>query len=222
VKPFFLLRLVVDFTTMGLLVGALAYFAFDNATHEVIGTAMFSLLVGHNIFNRRWYRSVPKKGGPRAAVTKVVNMSLLGAMLSLLVTSVIISQSVFSFLPLTSTFTVRQVHTMVAYLVLLVAAVHLGLHWTMIMGVVRTLLRTNAGGRIRSIGLRAIAALGAAYGLLSLFEANVGQKLLMQSNFGLGGFAIEPVAFALQHGAIVWLGACIGHYTLALVRRMAP
>ena len=56
-------------------------------------------------------------------------------MLALVVTSVIISQAVFSFLPLTSTPTSRQIHTLVAYLALLAVGAHLGLHGPMIMGV---------------------------------------------------------------------------------------
>ena len=88
---------------------------------------MFLLLVAHNIFNRRWYGTITKgRHEPRGIVTKAINLSLLASMLTLLVTSVIISQTVFSFLPLNTTFTARQIHAMVAYLVLLIAAVHLG------------------------------------------------------------------------------------------------
>ena len=47
----------------------------------------------------------------RSTISKVVNLSLLAAMLSLLITSVIISQTVFSFLPFATSFTARQVHT---------------------------------------------------------------------------------------------------------------
>lgn len=45
-----------------------------------------------------------------------MNLSLLVSMLALLVTSVIISEAVFSVLPITSSFSARQVHTMVSYI----------------------------------------------------------------------------------------------------------
>lgn len=50
-KPLFIVRLALDFLAVGLLLAALAYFLFDNATHAVIGTAMFSWPIGHNIWS---------------------------------------------------------------------------------------------------------------------------------------------------------------------------
>ena len=137
-KPLFVIRLALDLLAVSLLLAAMTYYAFDNATHEIIGTAMFLLLASHNIFNRRWYGTINKGSREaRGLITKTINLSLVMTMLTLLVTSILISQNVFGFLSVTSTVTARQVHTLVAYLALLIAATHLGLHWTMIMGVAR-------------------------------------------------------------------------------------
>ena len=134
-RPLFLFRLFLDFLAVGLLLAALAYDWLGNAAHEVIGTVLFLLLIAHGIFNRRWYGTIAKGWRePRRAVAKTITLSLLMTMLALVVTSVIISQAVFSFLPLTSTPTSRQIHTLVAYLVLLAVGAHLGLHGPMIMG----------------------------------------------------------------------------------------
>ena len=86
-------------------------------------------------------------------------------MLALVVTSVIISQAVFSFLPLTSTPTSRQIHTLVAYLVLLGVGTHLGLHWSMIMGLVRRWSGVTGNSKLRTFVLRATAAVIAVYGI---------------------------------------------------------
>ena len=85
----------------------------------------------------------------------MINLSLLATMLSLLVTSVIISQTVFSFLPVATSFTARQAHTLVAYGALLIVALHLGLQWSMIMGLVRGRLGIEANNRLRAWVLRA-------------------------------------------------------------------
>jgi hypothetical protein len=138
VRPLFLFRLFLDFMAACLLLAALAYDWLGNTAHEVIGTVMFLLLIAHGIFNRRWYGTIAKGWRePRRAVAKTITLSLLMTMLVLVVTSVIISQAVFSFLPLTSTPASRQIHTSVAYLVLLSVGTHLGLHWSKIMGIVR-------------------------------------------------------------------------------------
>lgn len=72
-KPLFLIRLGLDFTAAGLLLAALAYGWMGNLIHEVIGTAMFALLIGHNLFNRRWYGAVAKgRPEPRQLMIKGV------------------------------------------------------------------------------------------------------------------------------------------------------
>ena len=65
-KPLFLFRLALDFLAVSLLLAAYAYNGLGNAAHEVIGTAMFALLITHNIFNRRWYGTIVKRVGKRA------------------------------------------------------------------------------------------------------------------------------------------------------------
>ena len=218
--PLFLLRLLLDLLAACLLLAAMAYNWSGNALHEIMGTVMFALLVSHNVFNRRWYGTLAKGGAEtRAVFIKAISLSLLLSMLALLTTSVIISQTVFSALPFTSTVLARQIHTMVAYLALLVAAGHLGLKWRMIMGVARRQLGMTSNKKARSVAIRALAALGAAYGVHSLFEADVGRKLLMQASFDLGNLQTPTLLLLVHHLAIVWLAACVGHYGLTMNQR---
>lgn len=220
-KPLFLIRLALDFVAAGLLLAALAYNLMGNMVHEIIGSAMFALLIGHNLFNRRWYGTVLKgRAEARTLITKGINLSLLVSMLTLLITSVIISQAVFSFLPLSSTVSARQLHTMVGYLALLIVAVHLGLHWTIIIGVVRRLLNVTEESRARTVVLRIVAAGIAAFGIQSLIVVNVSSKLLMQFSMEFWDFQSAAVAFFLHHAAIIGLGVVIGHYAMQQLRRM--
>ena len=90
----FLLRLAFDLTAASLLLLGLAYWWLGNVVHELAGTAMFLLLIVHNVFNRRWYGAVPRtRREPRALFNVGVTFLLLIAMLALLVTSVLISNA---------------------------------------------------------------------------------------------------------------------------------
>ena len=219
-KPIFLFRLLLDFMAVSLLLAAMAYYAFDNATHEVAGTAMFLLLIVHNIFNRRWYGTITKgRREARSLTTKAINLSLLLAMLILLATSLVISQTVFSFLSLTSTFTIRQIHTLVAYAVVLIVGLHLGLKWTMLMGIARMRMGMSEGSVSRSVGLRTIALVISAAGAYALFDQNVGSKLLMRPSFAFGDLERPMPIFVLQHLGMVGLFASLAHYGLALSQR---
>jgi hypothetical protein len=219
VKPLFLLRLVLDFLAAGLLLAALAYNWMGNLVHEVIGTAVFVLLIGHNLFNRRWYGTILKgRREPRTLIIKGVNLSILVSMLTLLVTSIVISQAVFSFLPLSSSVAARRIHTMVGYLALLIVSVHLGLHWTMIMGVVRRLLNITDENRARTLALRGLSVGFVVCGIWSLLIVNIGSKLTMQFSMEFWDFQSATAAFFLHHAAIIGLGAVVGHYGLLVLQ----
>ena len=217
-RPLFLFRLFLDFLAVGLLLAALAYDWLGNAAHEVIGTVLFLLLIAHGIFNRRWYGTIAKGWRePRRAVAKTVTLSLLMIMLALVVTSVITSQAVFSFLPLTSTPTSRQIHTLVAYLVLLAVGAHLGLHGPMIMGLVRRWCGVTSNSKFRTFVLRAAAAVIAAYGIHSLLVVDVMSKLFMRMTLEFWDFETSTPAFFLHHVAIVGLCALLSYCLVRLL-----
>jgi hypothetical protein len=213
----FSLRLILDLAAVSLLLVALAYGWLGNLAHEIIGTAMFGLLISHNIFNRRWYGTIPRQTrAHRILITQVINLSLLVTMLTLLVTSILISRDVFAFLPLTSTFTARQIHTLGSYLALIIAGAHLGLHWTMLMG----FLRGRMGIRIEQTWLmmtaRGLAAGLAAYGVYSLFALNLGTKLMMQQTMEFWDFEAETLAFFGHLAGVVALCAVVANYVWKL------
>ncbi|RVL95612.1 DUF4405 domain-containing protein [Sinorhizobium meliloti] len=223
--PLFVLRLFLDLISVGLLLSAMAYYAFDNATHEIIGTAMFLLLIAHNIFNRRWYGTIGR-GRPtaRRMITKTINLSLLFTIVLLVATSLMISQTVFNFLPLTGTLTIRQSHILVAYVALLIVGLHLGLHWPMLAGLVRSRYGSSTGTRRWIYIHRSVAMAVAAVGVYALYAQDVGSKLLMQHTFEFSDLQKSVPMFIILHLAIVGLFACLAHYGLILLgnRKAGP
>jgi hypothetical protein len=218
VTRLFLFRLIFDLLAVSLFLVALAYDWLGNAAHEIVGTALFLLLISHNIFNRRWYGMITRAWrNPRLAVNRTITLSLLAAMLVLLVTSVVISQTVFSFLPLTSTFSARQIHASVAYLTLLAVGAHLGLHWSMLVGLVRSKIGEPTSRKHVTLVLR-IAAVGiATFGIHSLSAVNAGSKLFMEMSFEYWDFETATLVFFLHLIAIVGLCAFVVHYLLKFV-----
>lgn len=216
--PLFLFRLILDSVAAGLLLAALAYNWLDNTAHEIIGTAMFGLLAAHIGFNRRWFVGLKRvRREPRWLLTRTINLALLGTIASLLVTSVVISQTVFSFLDLTSTFTARQIHGLVGYLALMIAGVHLGLQWTVVMNVARCRFGLAAPRPVRINALRALTVCIAAYGAYSLAAINVGAKLTMAMTMDFWDFESQAMGFFVHVASILGLGAALGHYGLKAV-----
>lgn len=214
----FLLRLAFDVIAAGLLLIGLSYWWLGNTVHEIVGTAMFLLVIVHNVFNRRWYGTISRgRREARGLINIVITALLLVAMLALLVTSVLISNTLSGIMSPYGGFTVRQIHTLAAYWVLVILAVHLGLRWPMIMDIARNLFGISKPSAVRSFALRAITIVIAIHGVWSSFELGLGAKLIMQVtldwwNFeeSVAGFFIHCIAIAglyifLTYYAMKWL-----------------
>ena len=108
---------------------------------KLAGTAMFVLLVVHNVFNRRWYGTVARTREPRGLINVGLTFLLLAGMLALLVTSVLISNTLAGLLPVLGRLhRPADPHLRRRTGCSSSSSIHLGLRWPMIMGVARSLL----------------------------------------------------------------------------------
>jgi Domain of unknown function (DUF4405) len=219
VNRLFLLRLSLDGLAAGLLLVGLAYWWLGNIVHEFVGTAMFLLLILHNIFNRRWYGSIARtQREPRSLFNIGVTFALLSVMLSLLVTSVLISKALVEFLPAWGGFTVRQIHTLAAYWALIIVAIHLGLRWPMLMGIARNLLGIKKPTIVRTIALRLATLAIATHGIWSANVLGLGTKLSMQMTLDWWNFEESVAGFFVHCLAVAGLAIAATNYSLQLVQ----
>lgn len=219
-SPVFLSRLVFDLIAAGLLLFGFSYWWLGNIAHELAGTAMFLLIIVHNVFNRRWYGTIPKaRREPRGLFNIVVTILLLVAMLALLVTSVLISNALSGVLFAYGGFAVRQVHTLAAYWVLVTVAVHLGLRWPMLMAVARKLAGISQPSAIRTLALCVIAVAIAIHGVWSSFELAVGTKLSMQMTLDWWNFEESVAGFFVHCIAIAGLYICLTYYAMKWLQK---
>jgi len=225
IKKSFLLRLVLDAIAASSLLVGIAYYWLGNVTHELIGTGMFLLVLAHNFFNRRWWGHVNK--APREArrwFDVALTMSLLAAMLALMLTSGLISQTVLSFLAPTGGVTTRQIHTLAAYWVVILVAIHLGVRWKRVMYAARGVFKLAEENTIRTATLRVVATAIAGYGVQSSFVMGVASKLAMQMSLEWWDFEASSTGFFLHWISILGLYVFMTHYALtclhALQRRV--
>lgn len=211
-SPLFLVRLGLDFLALGLFTIGMAYWWMDNRTHELVGTGMFALLFIHNVFNRRWYGGIPRtRRQARPLVTVGLNLSLLAAMVTLLTTSVLISQSLFGFLAVGGP-TARDIHILAAYWALIIASIHLGFHWSIVMNVVRNVFGISDARPLWTALLRLVSAGIAMFGVYSSFQLDIASRLLLIPTMQFWDFNEDAAGFFLRVGAIAGLYAALGHY----------
>lgn len=211
----FRLRLLFDLVAASLILFGFSYWWLGNTAHELAGTAMFLLLIVHNVFNRRFYGTIARtRKEARSLFNVVVTATLLVAMLALLLTSLLISHALSGVMSAYGGFTVRQIHTLAAYWALVIVAVHLGLRWPGIMGVAHNLLGLSSRNTARTWMLRLVATAIAIYGIWSSFVLNLGTRLTMQTTLDWWNFEESVAGFFAHCVAIAGLYIALTYYGL--------
>ena len=214
------LRLLLDLTMTALLLPLMAYSLIGETAHEWLGTAMAVLFLGHHALNAGWYKGLSKGRWslPRVAQT-AVNFALLLIMLGLITSGIVLSRTVFSFLPISGgTSFARTIHMVCSYWGFCLMSIHIGMHWGMVIGRLRR--RAESNSRRGTILLRAAAVLTAGYGVYALFHREIGAYMTLKTTFVFFDFE-EPLAlFFVDYLAVMGLFAVIGYYAVKLLRRL--
>ena len=132
-----------------------------------------------------------------------------------------ISRTLFVFTAISSdkVFFMRQIHLLAAYWTLLLASVHLGLQWNIVLGFFYKLLGLLKPGLLGAAVLRLSAVFLVFYGVKSSFELSMGSKLLMGASFTYWDFEASTLGFFISYLAVMGMYAIITHYFLKLVKR---
>jgi len=217
-------QIIIDFTMTAMLPVLMAYELVGEAAHEWVGLAMFVLFILHHILNHKWHQNLLKGrySGIRILGT-VIDMLLLVIMVCLPVSGIMMSHHVFVFLPISSSGTTltRTMHLLASYWGFVLMSVHLGLHWGMLMGVARKIIRIREVSSIRTIILRAVTILIAAYGVYAFMHRDIGSYRLLENRFVFFDFDEPLVLFFADYLAIMGLFACVSYYASKMLQRIA-
>lgn len=215
-----LVRLSLDLVMVVLILLSFAYQLTGNMLHELIGFVLLFLAIVHNLLNWRWYAALLKgKYNARRLIGGMVN-SLLLAISVLLFMSGIMNSDVLSFVNKTdeSVFT-RQFHAWAAYWILILASVHLGMHWKMVMAEIRKMVRMTGTSRIGAIVLRIMAVTIVAFGVDASFNRNMFSKLTAAYSFDYWDFDSSVMGFFGEYLSIMGIYVCLTYYSLKLLRK---
>lgn len=223
VKPKMILKMCIDFVMTVLLLFQMAYMLVGNTAHEWIGTTMFVLFILHHVLNIRWYRNLFKGrySGFRILQT-VINFSVLLCMLGLMVSGIIMSRDVFSFLPIDGGMGfARILHMVAAYWGFLLMSAHLGLHWGMIMGMVRKLRKQKEPSKMQKWLLRILALLISGFGVYAFVKHNLLSYMLLENQFVFFDMQQPLISFLTEYLAMMGLWACLAYYISREVQKFS-
>lgn len=218
-KPKAIAKIAVDFGMTVLLMLLMAFELIGRTAHEWIGMGMFVLFILHHILNGRWCRNLTKGSySPFRIFQTCLAFLVLLSMLGSLISSLFISREVFAFLPISGGRRFgRTLHMLSAYWGLVFLSLHLGLHWSTMMGMARRLFPKTS--TVRTVILRIIGAGIALYGVYAFFVRGIPGYLFLQTQFVFFDFEEPLFLFFLDYLAIMGLFIWIGHYSSTGIKK---
>ena len=181
--------------------------------HEWLGAGIFILWIIHPILNRNWYSHLFKgKYTPMRMIQIAVNFAVLISMLGIMASGIILSREVFAFLPISGGIALaRTLHIFCTFWGFVLMALHLGLHWSMILGMVRK-MTGFADTKLRRFLARLSAVFIAGYGLYAFLKNQLLSYMFLTSSFVFFDFERPVLLFFTEYTAIMGLFIFLSHY----------
>jgi hypothetical protein len=153
-----------------------------NIIHEIIGIILAVLFIIHNLLNYKWYTSLFKgKYNFNRVMTIIINLLLFISMIIVISSSIPISRTVFNFLSLNGNMSIRSIHTASAYWSLVFMAIHLGMHFNLISGIIKN----KTTGKIIRLIKYIIEILIVLLGIKVFIQFNIWQQMTAYYTFGM-------------------------------------
>lgn len=214
------LRLVADALMTLSLLFLMGYQFWGDSAHEWVGAAMFVLFIIHHVLNLGWYRTIFRgQLTPFRGFQLLLDMAVFAAMLGLMLSGIMLSNEVFSFLNIQSGLAfARLLHMAASYWGFILMSLHLGLHWSIFTGLARKLLKLKPCRRSRRAVLFLLSAGISAYGAITFVVRELPGYMLLRTQFVFLDFGEPAALFYLDYLAM--MGGCvfIAHYTSSLLR----
>lgn len=211
-KPKMIAKICVDIGMTIALLLLMPYELVGQAAHEWLGIGMFILFTAHHMLNRKWSRNLLNgKYAPLRIWQTILVILVLAAMIGSMVSGVILSRHVLSFLRISGGRAfARRLHMLAAYWGFVLMSLHLGFHWSMIMGMAKKLVKTDSF--VRTWVLRILALAIAGYGVFAFVKREIGNYMLLRNQFVFFDFDEPLLFFYLDYIAIMGLFIFIGNY----------
>lgn len=207
-----MIKIAVDIGMTALLLLLMTYELIGQAAHEWIGIGMFALFVLHHVLNSSWSRNVMKGKYTALRIMQTALVAgVLFTMLGSMVSGIILSRHALSFLPIQGGRSfARNLHMVCAYGGFVLMSLHLGFHWSMMMGMAERHLKQAS--QTRKWILRGFALVIAGYGIVAFIKRDIGSYMLLKNQFVFFDFDEPLILFVLDYIAAMGLFVFVGHY----------
>lgn len=214
-------KICVDVTMTAALYACMAYMLVGEEAHEWIGSGLALLFVLHNALNRKWYAALlTGRYTPLRAFQTAVNLLCLASMAAAAVSGAAMSRYIYD-IPFLSggASHARTAHMLAAYWGYCFISLHLGLHWSMMLGMMKNAAAPQRAPRWITPLLRTAGAAAALLGAHALMRHSLLDYMFLRNQFVFFDTERPRCLFFLDYAAIMALWAWLAHYArLALIK----
>lgn len=227
------IRMSVDIamTVLSIILMGGNYLFPADIVHEILGVGLFVLWAVHITLNRRFYVAMFKgKYNPYRVMQTVINCSILICTLFLMISGIILSNHVFTFLNIQGGLGFARIaHLLASHWYYLFMSLHIGLHVGMITNKMRHTAPINCHpelvsgsstnempkqvrhDKLHKIIPRIILALVCAYGIYAFIARGVWKYLILRQQFFFFDLERGYILFAIDYISIIILFATLSH-----------
>ena len=214
-------KICIDLLMTAALYGCMAYMLVGEEAHEWLGSGLALLFVLHNALNRKWYAALlTGRYTPLRAFQTAVNLLCLASMAAAAVSGAAMSRYLYG-IPFLSggASLARTVHMLAAYWGYCFISLHLGLHWSMMLGMMKNAAAPHDAPLWVTPLLRTAGAAAALLGAHALMRHNLLDYMFLRNQFVFFDTERPLCLFFLDYAAIMALWAWLAHYArLALIK----
>lgn len=221
-KPKMKIKMGIDVSMTVLLLLLMAYQITGQELHEWIGAGMLVLFLLHNILNIRWYGNLFKGKYTLLRVTQVIiNLSVLASMLCLGFSGIVMSRHVFAELPIHGPMaTARTMHLAASYWGFVLMSIHLGFHWSMILGMFGRLWNGKKMPAVFVWLMRLIAVFIAGYGAYCFHKNNIAPYMFLKQEFVFFDFEQSAASVFAEYISMMGLWIFVSFYAVKGIRKI--
>lgn len=220
-KPKVIVKISVDVLMTLALLFLMGYHLWGETLHEWVGVGMFILFIVHHILNGNWHKAIFKgRYTPMRIIMLCINLLLFITMLIQFYSGVVMSRTVFSFMPSIGGMALARIlHILGAYWGFILMSLHLGLHWNMILGMLK---KVTGIKNMAKNGRTIIFVIGfaiAAYGIWVFFDRNFPTYLLLKTDFVFLDYNESKLLFYVDYLALMGVWIFAAHYGTKIVQK---
>lgn len=212
-------KITIDAIMTVLLVLLMGYMLIGEEFHEWIGLLTFILFLIHHILNMSWLKNIFKgKYTIQRRVNTLINILIFICMIGLMISSVILSKYVFSFLNIKIGMSfARTTHMICSYWGFALMSIHLGMHGNMILKIIKKYVVKRELHEFTQTIISIVIFVFCAYGIYSLFNLNILSYMFFQKTFVLFDFEATLIKFFSQYISIMFLFCTFGYFLIKII-----